>query len=111
VGFWHTIDWSLTEMQLSPFWQSDDARQATWHMPHVHTKDPPQSLLRMQVPPTSIFFGAVQPVASDAETIIKPRRRCWNVDTSILRVCLRYFAIEMLGTGGVAMFGLMRNPV
>jgi hypothetical protein len=111
VGFWHTIDWSLTAMQLSPFWQSDDARQATWQMPQVHTKEPPQSLLRMQVPPTSIFFGEVQPAASHAVLITKPKTRCQNADISILRGCFRYFAMKMLGTGGAGMLGLIWNPV
>jgi hypothetical protein len=50
----------------------------------VHTKDPLQSLLRMHVPPTSIFFAEVHPAASQAETTIKPRMRNHDADISIL---------------------------
>jgi hypothetical protein len=71
-------------MQLCPGWQSADVWQATWQMPHVHTKEPPQSLLSMQVPPTSIFLAPLHPARSHAEAIIKPRMR--DVDIPILRV-------------------------
>jgi hypothetical protein len=53
----------------------------------VHTKEPVQSLLRMHVPPTSIFFAELQPAGSHAETTIKPRTR--DVDISILQVCFQ----------------------
>jgi hypothetical protein len=75
---------SLAFMQLWPAGQSVDARQATWHRPEVHTREPPQSLLRMQVPPTSIFFAELQPAASHTETTIKPRTR--DTDISILQI-------------------------
>jgi len=74
---------SLVFMQLWPAGQSVDARQATWHTPEVHTSEPPQSLLRMQVPPTSIFFAELQPAASHTETTINPRTR--DTDISILQ--------------------------
>jgi hypothetical protein len=38
---------SLVFMQLCPAGQSVDARQAMWHTPEVHTREPVQSLLRM----------------------------------------------------------------
>jgi hypothetical protein len=75
---------SLVFMQLWPAEQSVDARQATWHRPEVHTRDPLQSLLRMHAPPTSIFFVELQPAASHAETTIKPRTR--DTDISILQI-------------------------
>jgi hypothetical protein len=48
----------------------------------VHTKDPLQSLLRMHVPPTSIFFAEVHPAASQAETTIRPRMRDADIQSS-----------------------------
>jgi hypothetical protein len=74
---------SLVFMQLWPAGQSVDARQATWHTPEVQTREPPQSLLRMQVPPTSIFFAELQLAASHTETAIKSRTR--DTDISILQ--------------------------
>jgi hypothetical protein len=74
-------------MQLCPGGQSADARQATWHLPQVHTRDWLQSLLRMHEPPTSIFFAWVQPAASQAEASIKPRMRNHDADISILQLC------------------------
>jgi len=35
-------------------------RGSVWHRPEVHTSEPVQSLLRMHVPPTSIFFAELQ---------------------------------------------------
>ena len=58
--------------------------QATWHLPQVHTKPWLQSLLRMQVPPASIFFAPLQPTNSQDETIIKPRMR--DTDIPILQI-------------------------
>jgi hypothetical protein len=72
-----------------------------------------QSLLRMQVPPTSIFFGEVQPAASHAETTIKPRTR--DRDISILRVCFQrpeestgrgYHSGRVMGQAGDGSLGL-----
>jgi hypothetical protein len=56
----------------------------------VQTRESVQSLLRMQAPPTSIFVAELQPSASHAETIIKPRTRIHDADISILRVCFRH---------------------
>ena len=75
---------ALVFMQLWPAGQSVDARQATWHRPEVHTKEPVQSLLRMHVPPTSIFLDELHADVSHAETTIKPRTR--DTDISILQV-------------------------
>jgi hypothetical protein len=54
----------------------------------VHTKDPLQSLLRMHVPPTSIFFAPLHPAARQAETTTKPRMR--DADISILQFCFAH---------------------
>jgi hypothetical protein len=59
-------------------------------MPQVHTKDPLQSLLRMHVPPTLIFFSPPHPSASQAETTIKPRMRKHDADVSILQFCFAH---------------------
>jgi hypothetical protein len=53
----------------------------------VHTRGWLQSLLSMHAPPTSIFFGPLQPAASQAETIIKPEVR--NADISNLQFWVR----------------------
>jgi hypothetical protein len=83
---------SLVFMQLWPAGQSVDTRQAVWHRPEVHTSEPVQSLLRMHVPPTSIFFAELQPAASHTETTTKPRTR--DADISILQIgCHQTIAI------------------
>jgi hypothetical protein len=56
----------------------------------VHSKDPLQSLLRMHVPPTSIFFAPPQPATSQAETTIKPTRRNHDTNISILQFCFAH---------------------
>lgn len=56
----------------------------------VHSKDPLQSLLRMHVPPTSIFFAEVHPTASQTEAAMKPRRRDHDTDISILQLCFAH---------------------
>jgi hypothetical protein len=79
-------------MQLWPAGQSVDTRQAVWHRPEVHTSEPVQSLLRMHVPPTSIFFAELQPAASHTETTTKTRTR--DADISILQIgCHQTIAI------------------
>jgi hypothetical protein len=52
----------------------------------VHTNPSLQSLFITHVPPTSILLGRLQPAASHAETIIKPRRRSHDADISNLQV-------------------------
>jgi hypothetical protein len=52
----------------------------------VHTKPWLQSLFITQVPPTSILLGPLQPIASHAETIIKPKRRSHDADISNLQI-------------------------
>jgi hypothetical protein len=84
VGGWHTIACALAPTHLCPEGQSDDARQATWQTPEVHTNEPPQSLFRMHAPPTSIFLTPPQPAASNSETMKKPRTR--DTDISILQI-------------------------
>jgi hypothetical protein len=83
-------NWQMTESavftQLCPVGQSAEVWQASWHLPAVHTKESLQSLLSTHAPPTSIFFGELQPTASNAETIIKPRTR--DTDISSLQFCL-----------------------
>jgi hypothetical protein len=74
-------------MQLCPAGQSVEVWQASWHLPAVHTSGELQSLLRMQVPPTSIFFGPLQPTMRNDETMIDPRMRCPDADISILQFC------------------------
>jgi hypothetical protein len=56
----------------------------------VHTKDPLQSLLKMHVPPTSIFFAPPHPAASQAETTIRPEMRNHDTDISILQLYFAY---------------------
>jgi hypothetical protein len=51
----------------------------------VHTREPLQSLFSMHVPPTSILFAELHPVASQAVTNIKPRTRCHDRDISDLQ--------------------------
>jgi hypothetical protein len=87
AGSWQKVE-SFVFTQFCPVGQSIEAWQASWHLPSVHSSGELQSLFRMQVPPTSIFFGELQPVRSHAETIVKPRRRA--ADISILQFCFRY---------------------
>ena len=83
AGNWQMTE-SLVFTQLCPARQSAVVWQATWHTPEVHTKEPVQSLLRMHVPPTSIFLDELHADVSHAETTIKPRTR--DTDISILQV-------------------------
>ncbi len=77
-------------MQLCPSGQSAEVWQASWHLPAVHTSGELQSLLRVQVPPTSIFFASLQPTMRQAETTTKPRIRSDDADISFLLVGLRH---------------------
>jgi hypothetical protein len=86
AGNWQMVV-SLVFTQLCPVGQSAEVWQASWHLPMVHTNVPLQSLLRMHVPPTSILLGELQPIASDAEIIIKPRTR--DTDISSLQFGFR----------------------
>jgi hypothetical protein len=87
AGNWQMVV-LLVFTQFCPVGQSIDAWQASWHLRSVHSSDELQSLLRMHVPPTSIFFDELQPTRSHDETIVKPRRRF--ADISILQSCFRY---------------------
>jgi hypothetical protein len=89
AGNWQMLV-SLVFTQVSPGGQSTDAWQASWHLPSVHSSGELQSLFRMQVPPTSIFFGELQPARSHAETIVKPNRRNHFTDMSDLQFGFRY---------------------
>jgi hypothetical protein len=74
--------------QLWSVGQSAEVWQASWHLPMVHTSGELQSLLRMHVPPTSIFFVPLQPAASQAKATVKPRMR--DADISILQFCFAH---------------------
>jgi hypothetical protein len=83
VGSWQTGP-ELVCTQLSPVGQSTEVWQASWQTLFVHTKGWLQSLLSVQVPPTSIFIGEpLQPSTSHDEKTIKPRTR--DADISILQ--------------------------
>jgi hypothetical protein len=88
AGNWQMTE-SLVFTQLCPAGQSADVWQTSWHLPAVQTRVPVQSLLRTQVPPTSIFFAELlQLTTSQDETTIKPGMRN-DADISILQVCFQ----------------------
>jgi hypothetical protein len=95
AGNWHT-PLPSTLVHISPAGQSTVARHSSWHLLIVHTKGWVQSVLMMQVPPTSIFFKSLHPTARQADVTTMPRTRNRETDyISDLQVCLQCRKIPM----------------
>lgn len=74
AGNWQT-PMPLILVQVWPGWQSVLARQPSWHLPMEQVRGDLQSLLSVQVSPTSIFFELLQAAAKHRARTVNTRLR------------------------------------